>query len=116
MNGELVVAFAQLVPVQPSRVAGVRSVERLLQSAAAATLGRTLLHSLWEGAVIALVLVVVLWMARSPRSRYAAACGAMVALLAGSPVSTPDEFVQTIKSDLDRWGPVVKASGFVAVD
>jgi tripartite-type tricarboxylate transporter receptor subunit TctC len=29
---------------------------------------------------------------------------------------TPQEFTETIKSDLTRWGPVVKASGFVAVD
>jgi tripartite-type tricarboxylate transporter receptor subunit TctC len=29
---------------------------------------------------------------------------------------TPPEFTETIKSDLTRWGPVVKASGFVAVD
>ena len=29
---------------------------------------------------------------------------------------TPEEFTQTIKDDLKRWGPVVKASGFVAVD
>ncbi len=29
---------------------------------------------------------------------------------------TPAEFSETIKSDLTRWGPVVKASGFVAVD
>jgi tripartite-type tricarboxylate transporter receptor subunit TctC len=29
---------------------------------------------------------------------------------------TPQQFVETIKSDLDRWDPVVKASGFVAVD
>ena len=29
---------------------------------------------------------------------------------------TPEQFVETIKSDLNRWGPVVKASGFVAVD
>jgi tripartite-type tricarboxylate transporter receptor subunit TctC len=29
---------------------------------------------------------------------------------------TPQQFVETIKGDLDRWGPVVKASGFVAVD
>jgi tripartite-type tricarboxylate transporter receptor subunit TctC len=29
---------------------------------------------------------------------------------------TPAEFAQTIKDDLKRWGPVVKASGFVAVD
>jgi tripartite-type tricarboxylate transporter receptor subunit TctC len=29
---------------------------------------------------------------------------------------TSQQFVQTIKGDLERWGPVVKASGFVAVD
>jgi tripartite-type tricarboxylate transporter receptor subunit TctC len=29
---------------------------------------------------------------------------------------TPQQFVATIKSDLERWGPVVKASGFVAED
>jgi len=28
----------------------------------------------------------------------------------------PDEFAATVKADLARWGPVVKASGFVAVD
>lgn len=29
---------------------------------------------------------------------------------------TPAQFAETIKNDLKRWGPVVKASGFVAVD
>jgi tripartite-type tricarboxylate transporter receptor subunit TctC len=29
---------------------------------------------------------------------------------------TPEQFVETIKDDLKRWGPVVKASGFVAVE
>jgi tripartite-type tricarboxylate transporter receptor subunit TctC len=29
---------------------------------------------------------------------------------------TPADFAETMKSDLTRWGPVVKASGFVAVD
>ena len=29
---------------------------------------------------------------------------------------TPEQFVETIKDDLKRWGPVVKASGFVAID
>src|SRR4051794_726420 len=29
---------------------------------------------------------------------------------------TPKDFTETIKDDLKRWGPVVKASGFVAVD
>ena len=29
---------------------------------------------------------------------------------------TPVQFTETIKEDLKRWGPVVKTSGFVAVD
>jgi tripartite-type tricarboxylate transporter receptor subunit TctC len=29
---------------------------------------------------------------------------------------TPEQFTETIKDDLKRWGPVVKESGFVAVD
>jgi tripartite-type tricarboxylate transporter receptor subunit TctC len=29
---------------------------------------------------------------------------------------TPDEFAATMKSELTRWGPIVKASGFVAID
>ena len=33
-----------------------------------------------------------------------------------STFQTPEQFVSTIKSDLERWGPVVKTSGFVAVE
>jgi tripartite-type tricarboxylate transporter receptor subunit TctC len=29
---------------------------------------------------------------------------------------TPAEFAATVRADLERWGPVVKASGFVADD
>ena len=29
---------------------------------------------------------------------------------------TPQEFAATVKADIERWGPVVKASGFVAED
>jgi len=29
---------------------------------------------------------------------------------------TPEQFAATMKSELTRWGPVVKASGFVAID
>jgi tripartite-type tricarboxylate transporter receptor subunit TctC len=31
-------------------------------------------------------------------------------------LQTPDEFAATVRADLARWGPVVKASGFVAVE
>jgi GWxTD domain-containing protein len=61
----------------------------------AATLGQTLLHSLWEGAAVALGLAVVLSIARSARTRYAAACVAMGVLLIGLTITfvrlMPDE-------------------------
>jgi len=47
------------------------------------TIAWTLIHSLWEGAVVALALAGVLSVARSSRVRYGAACIAMLALLAG---------------------------------
>jgi tripartite-type tricarboxylate transporter receptor subunit TctC len=31
-------------------------------------------------------------------------------------LQTPEQFAATIAADLARWGPVVKASGFVAQD
>ncbi len=59
------------------------SLQSWIRTPWAATLGRTLLHSLWEGAAIALVLTIVLAVARSSRVRYAAACVAMIAMLGG---------------------------------
>jgi tripartite-type tricarboxylate transporter receptor subunit TctC len=29
---------------------------------------------------------------------------------------TPKEFAQLVKSDFDRWGPIVQASGFTPED
>ncbi len=29
---------------------------------------------------------------------------------------TPEQFTETVRSEIVRWGPVVKASGFVAVE
>jgi len=46
-------------------------------------LGWTLLHSLWEGAAVALALAATLSVIRSSRVRYAAACVAMLGILAG---------------------------------
>jgi GWxTD domain-containing protein len=52
-----------------------------IQSDAAKALAWTLVHSLWEGAAIALALAIVFGIARSSRVRYAAACLAMLGLL-----------------------------------
>ncbi len=54
-----------------------------VQGSTAKALGWTLVHSLWEGAAVAVALAVVLGMARTSRVRYWAACFAMLALLAG---------------------------------
>ena len=48
----------------------------------ARALGWTLIHSLWEGALISGALALVLSLTRSARSRYAAACTALLAMLA----------------------------------
>ena len=55
----------------------------LVESSFAGALGWTLLHSLWEGAVIATVLGGVLVCTQSPRARYAAGCAALLSLAAG---------------------------------
>jgi GWxTD domain-containing protein len=52
-----------------------------LQSSAALTLAITLLHSLWQSAVAALLLAACLRFTQSARVRYAAACGALAAIV-----------------------------------
>jgi GWxTD domain-containing protein len=54
-----------------------------VQGSSAKAVGWTLIHSLWEGAVVALALAIVLGVARSSRVRYWAACFAMIAMLGG---------------------------------
>jgi GWxTD domain-containing protein len=56
-------------------------LETWLQTPLAAAIGWALVHSLWEGAIIAAALVVTLAMTRSARARYTAACLAMCAIL-----------------------------------
>ncbi len=59
------------------------ALENLVHTPWAKALGWTLFHSLWEGAVVAIVLAAALFAMRSARGRYAAACLAMLAILAG---------------------------------
>jgi GWxTD domain-containing protein len=59
------------------------ALDALVQSASAKALAATLLHSLWEGAGVALALAIVLAISQSSRVRYAAACLAILGLLAG---------------------------------
>ena len=56
-------------------------LEALVNTPAADVIGWTLLHSLWQGAVIASSLGMVLLATRSPRVRYAAACGSLILIV-----------------------------------
>jgi bla regulator protein blaR1 len=58
-------------------------VETWVATPAAKAFGWTLFYFLWEGAIVALALAAVLWAVRPSRIRYAAACLAMLCLLAG---------------------------------
>jgi GWxTD domain-containing protein len=72
----------------------MRVLEYLIATPLAGAVGWTVLHSLWEGAIVSAVLGAVLLIFRSPRLRYAAACMAMLAMLGAFAVTflrmTPD--------------------------
>jgi GWxTD domain-containing protein len=61
----------------------MRLLESLVGTPLAGAVGWTLLHSLWEGAILAVALAAILMATRSPRVRYAAACAAMLVMLGG---------------------------------
>ena len=56
-------------------------VLKWLESPGAIALGWTLVHSLWEGAAVALTLAIALIALRSSRARYLAACLAMLVMV-----------------------------------
>ena len=58
-------------------------LEKWVHTPSAVALGWTLVHSLWEGALVALALAGALCILRSGRARYTAGCLALAALLAG---------------------------------
>ena len=58
-------------------------LEAWVETPLAGAVGWTLLHSLWEGAILMAALAAVLVAIRSPRARYAAACVAMLVMLSG---------------------------------
>jgi hypothetical protein len=61
----------------------MRLLETWVATPLAGAAGWTLLHSLWEGAIISAALAAALLAMRSPRARYGAACVAMLAMLGG---------------------------------
>ena len=61
----------------------MNGLDHFVRSPFAAAIGWTLLHSLWEGALIAALLAATLIATRSARTRYTAACVAILLLIAG---------------------------------
>jgi GWxTD domain-containing protein len=59
----------------------MRLLEMFIQTPIAGAVGWTVLHSLWEGAFLSVLLSIILLAVRSPRFRYAAACIAMLLTL-----------------------------------
>ena len=72
-------------------------------------LGWTLLHSLWQGALIAAIVGGIVAATRSPRVRYAAACFAMLVLL----VSFAATFVRFLPED--SAVPLILMSRYVSL-
>jgi len=58
------------------------TIAHLVETPLAKALGWTVFHSLWEGALAALLLLAGLLVIRSPRARYTCACTAMLGVLA----------------------------------
>jgi Zn-dependent protease with chaperone function len=61
----------------------MRLLEAWVATSLAQALGWTLLHSLWQGAIVSACLGAALWALRSARARYVTACGAMLVMLGG---------------------------------
>ena len=98
------------------------ALQNLVNTPLAAALGWTLFHTLWEGAVVAAVLFAALHFTRSARSRYAASCIAMIAVLAGfgltlllllpAQMHTTVRLVRTLQPAPPAdsgWGPQISA-------
>jgi len=65
----------------------MNALEHWMRTPAAAAVSWTLIHFLWQGAALALLLALALAALRGSRSRYAAACAALAAMLA-APLAT----------------------------
>lgn len=61
----------------------MRFFEAWVHTPLAQAIGWTLLHSLWQGAIVAAALAAMLPAVRPARARYAAACAAMLVMLSG---------------------------------
>jgi len=99
----------------------MRFLESWVGTPLAGAVGWTLLHALWEGAIVSAALAAALMAMRSPRARYVAACLAMFIILGGfgltlfrmmpegaagaRPVTTPAFPAWNVATDMDAVGP-----------
>jgi hypothetical protein len=60
----------------------MKTLDLLVKTQFAEAVGWTLIHFLWEGALIAAILAMLFALVRPPRIRYVAACGALFAMFA----------------------------------
>jgi len=95
----------------------MRLLETWVETPLAQAVGWTLLHSLWEAAIVSAALAAVLIATRSARNRYAAGCLAMILMLGGfgltllrfmpqgtyglRSVRTPAVFAWSVPADID---------------
>ena len=77
-------------------------LETFVQSPWAGAIGWTLLHSLWQGAIVSAALLMVLLAARSPRIRYAAACLGLLGMLTALNFGTPENLKKGIEETRRR--------------
>jgi beta-lactamase regulating signal transducer with metallopeptidase domain len=84
----------------------MRILESFVASPFAGAIGWTLLHSLWEGALISALLATVMLATRSARVRYAAACVAMLAMVAAFAV-TIHRLIPESAQDFPRFRTMV---------
>jgi GWxTD domain-containing protein len=87
-------------------------LENLVRTPLAKALGSTVFHSLWQGAVTALILLAVLSVIRTSRARYTAACMAIVANLAGFAVT----FAHFAPSHTQQAATIISALPSAATD
>src|SRR5689334_19955792 len=93
-------------------------LELVIRTQISEAVGWTLIHSLWEGTIIAAVLAASLVSVRSPRNRYVIGCAALLVMLASFAVTLihflPERgsVVGTlIKMTLAPWRPLPDMSG-----
>lgn len=90
----------------------MKPLELLVRTSISEPLGWALIHFLWEGIIIAAVLVVLLTLVRSPRIRYVAGCVALLAMFVSFVITLihflPERSSGTetlIKMTLPTWSP-----------